>query len=153
MRVIEILWEVILSPLHSMSEVLQILPLHPVADVPEELVDLGGRKAEAGGNGLDAVAVEVLRDFPFRLELFVQIRVALVSLNHVPSFLRLTRHLNNVAGDIVLSQCSVFCVFLLEGWKPLVTEVLVWFWSKLLRKRASDTVLINTVPVLKTLAA
>ena len=109
-----------------MSEVLQILPLHPVADVPEELVDLGGRKAEAGGDGLDAEAVEVLRDFPFRLELFVQIRVALVSLDHVPSFLplRLTRHHNNVAGRIVLSLFTVFCVFLLEGRKLLVTEVL-----------------------------
>ena len=88
--------------MRSLSDVLQILPLHPVPDVPEELVDLGGRKAEAGGDGLDAIAVEMLRDFPFQCELVVQISVAFVAFDDVPGFLQLGRHQIHVAGSTVL---------------------------------------------------
>lgn len=105
--------------MRSLSIVLQILPLHPVPDVPEELVDLGGRKAEAGGDGSDAIAVEMLRDLPFQCELVVQISVALVTLDDVPGFLHLDRHHINVGGCTVLNL--VRDRRLLEGLESFVT--------------------------------
>ena len=68
-------------------ELLELLLLHVVPDVPEKLVDLGGREAKAGGNSLNTIAVEFWRNLPFPLKLVVELSIALVSLDDESAFL------------------------------------------------------------------